>query len=306
MKNKTKKNKVERYIDSLHDISNKIVIITGANSGLGYEMSRVALLKGAHLVMACRSLERAEKAKKQLIEETGNENVDIEIYDQSKVQSIHSFSKLIKEKYSNFYALVLNAGIFLPKEVVDEYHISNVYRTNFIGANILLSDLQSFLRTAENEKRIVIQGSMASFFHKYKKKDKFIYGEDTPFKQYCLSKLCCSNLFIHYRDLNENVNVKYLLCEPGIATTNLFNGFKKWFKNLAFFFLKYLSNDARVGSLSGCKLICDLAANGDYYKPRHLFSSKGLPKKSKYPEKYIFKNIMIDAEEIISTYENAK
>ncbi len=306
MSQKIKKNKIDRYIDSLHDIKGKTVIVTGANSGLGYEISRVALLKGAHLVMACRNLDRANSAKAKLIKDTGRDDIVIEQYDQSKVTSIHAFSKTILEKYSDFYSLVLNAGIYLRYPEVDEFHISRVYRNNFIGANILLKDLEKFLNNVDEEKRIIIQGSMASFAYKYKNKDKFIYGEDKAMKQYCLSKLCCSNLYVYYRDRNTNAHVKYLLCEPGIATTNLFNGFEKWFKNLALLFMKIFTNSAREGALSACKLMCDVAANGDYYKPRHFFTSKGLPKKRVFPKEYIFPNIMGDAEEVVKVYENAK
>ena len=303
---KKKKNKFDRYIESLHDIRDKLVIITGANSGLGYEMARVALLKGAHLIMACRNKERAEKAKESLINETGNKNIEIELYDQSDLKSVHSFASLIQSKYQNFYALVLNAGIFLPTETLDEFKISNVYRTNFIGALVLLEDLNNFISQSESERRIIIQGSVASFFNKYKNKDKFIYGIYSPFKQYALSKLCCSNLFIYHRDNNHNPYVKYLLCEPGIATTGLFKNFKKWFKNLSAPFLIIIGNSSRAGSLSGCKLLCDIASNGDYYRPRHLFTAKGLPKKGHYPKKYIFSNIIKDGLEIAEQYEQSE
>ena len=138
-------NKTDRYIASLHDISGKTVIITGANSGLGYETARVALLKHAHVVMACRSLERAESAKEKLIKDTGNDDIVIEQFDQADIQGTEAFAKRIIKKYPNFYALILNAGIFLPKEVVDEYHVSSVYRTNFLGAYVLMKHLKDFL-----------------------------------------------------------------------------------------------------------------------------------------------------------------
>ena len=301
-KNK-KKNKIDKYIDALHQLDNKTVIITGANSGLGFETARVALLKGAKVVMACRSLERAEKAKEELIQETGSNNIAIEEYDQQHASSILKFTKTIKEKYSDFYALVLNAGIFLPNEVVDEFHISSVYRTNFIGSLILLKELNSFLETSNQERRIVFQGSVASFISKYNN-NKFIYGENKPLKQYNLSKLCITNLYAHYRDSNKNPYVKFLLCEPGVAFTNLFRNFKKWFKRIAFPFLKCFGASAREGSLSACKLICDVTANGDYYRPRGLFTAKGLPKKSELPLKYINKQIIIDGEEIAKIYES--
>ena len=304
-KNK-KMNKVDRYIASLNDITGKTVIITGANSGLGYEMARVALLKHAHLVMACRSLERAESAKEKLIQETGSNDIVIEQFDQSEIDKIEIFAKRIIDKYPDFYALVLNAGIFLPKEIVDEYHISNVYRTNFLGAYKLVSCLKDFLDNSKIERRIIIQGSVASFRYKYKNKDKFIYGEVAPLKQYALSKLCISNVYVHFRDNNQNPYVKYLLCEPGVAFTNLFHNFKEWFKKIAFIYLKYFTNSSREGSLSGCKLMCDVAANGDYYRPRGIFPAVGLPKKAKYTKRAIFPNIISDAEEMLNNYGSSK
>lgn len=140
MAKKKKKTKVDRYVDALHRIDNKTVIVTGANSGLGFEIARIALLKGAKVIMACRSIERAQSAKDDLIKETGLDNIVIEQYDQHDGKSIVAFSQTIKEKYSDFYALILNAGILMPTEIVDEFHVSNVYRTNFIGSLILLKN----------------------------------------------------------------------------------------------------------------------------------------------------------------------
>ena len=298
-----KKNKIDQYIDLLHRLDEKTVIITGANSGIGFEIARIALLKGANVIMACRSISRAETAREQLINETGSDNIAIEQYDQSNIQSIHSFSKIINDKYFNFHALILNAGTFLAEKEVDEYHISNVYKTNFLGAYVLLNDLQDFLRNSEEEKRIIIQGSVASFAHKYKNKDKFIYGEEKPFKQYCLSKLCISNLFVYHRDRNSNSFVKYLLCEPGAAPTNLFRSFKKWVKNITVSFLKGFCASTREGSLSACKLMCDVVSNGDYYHPRGLFTTKGLPTRGKFPKRFINENIINDGEETLKNYE---
>ena len=299
-------NKADRYIASLNDITGKTVIVTGANSGLGYEIARVALLKHARVVMACRNKKRAEEAKEKLIADTGLNNIVIELYDQSNISEIELFTKRIIDKYPDFYALVLNAGIFLPIEIVDEYHISNVYRTNFLGAYKLVSLLKSYLDRSNIERRVIIQGSVASFRYRYKNKDKFIYGEDAPLKQYALSKLCVSNVYVHFRDINQNPYVKYLLCEPGVAFTNLFHNFKKWFKNIAYPYLKLFTNSAREGSLSACKLMCDIVSNGDYYRPGGIFTAVGLPKKAKYTKRAIYPNIISDAEEILNNYGSSQ
>ena len=303
MAKKTKKNKLDRYIDALHQIDNRLVIITGANSGLGFEMAKVALIKGARVVMACRNKQRAEDARQKIIEETGKDNIEIFLYDQSDIKSVHNFATAIKNKYKDFYALVLNAGVMFPPQVVDEYHVSTVYRVNFLGAYALIKDLEDFLNNATEEKRIIIQGSLATYLHKYKNKDKFIYGDYRPFKQYCLSKLCCSNIFAHYRDNNKNENVKYLLCEPGAAATEIVKSFKPWFKKIAQAFVATFNNSAKKGCLDGCKLMCDDCVNGDYYKPRCFFSLVGMPKKAKYPRRYIFPSILSDADEMIKQYE---
>ena len=110
-------------------------------------------------------------------------------------------------------------------------------------------------------------------------------------------------MYAYYKNCNFNPNVKYLLSEPGVAATGLFKTFKEWFRRLTVFALSIVTNDAREGSLSACKLMCDLAANGDYYKPKHFFSSTGLPKKSLYLKKHIFENIISDADEMLKQYQ---
>ena len=303
MAKKTKKNKIERYIDALHQIDNKLVIITGANSGLGFEIAKTALIKGARVVMACRNQQRAEEAKEKLINETGLDSIEIFLYDQSDFKSVHNFADAIKNQYKDFYALILNAGVMFPPQVVDEFHVSTVYRTNFLGAYTLMKDLEEFLNNVKKEKRIIIQGSVATFLHEYKDKDKFIYGEYKPFKQYALSKLCCSNIYTYYRDKNENEHVKYLLCEPGAAATEIIKSFKTWFKKIALAYVRTFNNSAEKGSLDACKLMCDDCVNGDYYRPKHFFSLVGMPKKSRYSRRYIFSNIITDADEMIKEYE---
>lgn len=305
MAKKTKKNKTQKYIDNLKEIKDKFVIVTGANSGLGFEISKTVLLKGGNVVMACRNKERAEAAKEKLIKETGIDKIYVEIYDQSDIQSVYHFADTIISKYPSFYALVLNAGVLKPKENIDEFNISNTYRTNFIGLLALVDRLKPFLDEAKEEKRIIIQGSLSSYFHKYKSGDEFIYGKGKQMRQYALSKLCCSNLYVYLKNNNENPYVKYLLAEPGVAITNIYQNFKKWFKNLSLFFLRIFTNDALTGSLATTKLICDICANGDYYRPAHFFHSRGLPIKSVFKKEFINYKIIEEGREIVKMYERS-
>ena len=59
------------------DMTGKVVCISGANSGIGFELSKYCSAKGAKVYMFCRSRDRAEKAKKEIVEATSNHNIDI-------------------------------------------------------------------------------------------------------------------------------------------------------------------------------------------------------------------------------------
>jgi NAD(P)-dependent dehydrogenase (short-subunit alcohol dehydrogenase family) len=58
--------KYSKWIDKhIQDLRDKTIIITGANSGLGFECCRALLYKKANIIMACRNLEKANKAKEK-------------------------------------------------------------------------------------------------------------------------------------------------------------------------------------------------------------------------------------------------
>ena len=63
------------------DLTNKVVVVTGANSGIGKDLATYAAAKGAKLYMFCRSKERAEKAKQEIIDATSSNTVEIILID---------------------------------------------------------------------------------------------------------------------------------------------------------------------------------------------------------------------------------
>lgn len=67
--------------DRVGDLSDKTIVITGANSGIGFYASRLLAAKGARVVMACRSVGRAEKARAEILETLPGAKIDILIYD---------------------------------------------------------------------------------------------------------------------------------------------------------------------------------------------------------------------------------
>ena len=72
----------------------KTIIITGANSGLGFETAKKTAKSGdCKVILACRSLEKAERAKASIVGETGNQNVVTMPLDASSLRSVRSFAQ---------------------------------------------------------------------------------------------------------------------------------------------------------------------------------------------------------------------
>uniref|UniRef100_A0A3Q3J1T8 Uncharacterized protein n=1 Tax=Monopterus albus TaxID=43700 RepID=A0A3Q3J1T8_MONAL len=97
----------------INRLDGKTVIITGANTGVGKETARDLARRGARIVMACRDLERAEEARTDILEDTGNENVVIRKLDLSDMKSIRAFAELIKKEEKQVNVLINNAGIMM-------------------------------------------------------------------------------------------------------------------------------------------------------------------------------------------------
>lgn len=71
----------------------KVVIVTGANTGIGYETARELAIRGAHVYMACRNMKKCEEARKEIVFGSKNPNVYCRECDLSSMESIREFSK---------------------------------------------------------------------------------------------------------------------------------------------------------------------------------------------------------------------
>ena len=93
-------------------------LITGANSGLGYETSKVLLEKGATVIMCCRDLVKAERAKKELLKFNFPGNIELFELDLSDLRKVRKSSQLIKNKFNSLDVLINNAGIMAPPKTL--------------------------------------------------------------------------------------------------------------------------------------------------------------------------------------------
>ena len=85
--------KYVNYLNKFPSLEGKTYIVTGANSGLGYDTSLLLAYKGANVIMACRNIMKANEAKEKILISVPEAKLHIEKYDQASFSSIIEFSK---------------------------------------------------------------------------------------------------------------------------------------------------------------------------------------------------------------------
>lgn len=99
------------------DQTGKVVVVTGANSGLGFESSKTLAEKGATVVMAVRNMEKGERAKADILKAVPGASLDLMKLDVGSLDSVHEFAATFKDKYARLDILLNNAGLMaIPRQ----------------------------------------------------------------------------------------------------------------------------------------------------------------------------------------------
>ncbi|CUA75682.1 Retinol dehydrogenase 12 [Mus musculus] [Rhizoctonia solani] len=124
------------------DLSGKLVIVTGANSGIGLEAARALAGMGAHVILACRNAARGEEAKSSIIKSTGNLNIEVELLDCGKFASVHAFLNRWKDReLRKVDILINNAGGLTSTVSLTEDGFEQTYQANHLSHVLLTHGL---------------------------------------------------------------------------------------------------------------------------------------------------------------------
>ncbi len=285
--------KISKYIDNLPSLEGKSIIVTGANSGIGFALSKEIVSKGAYLVMACRNLTKAKTAKNEILKLYPSAQIDILEYDQASFSSIDHATNEIMDKYSNFDAIVFNAGILCPKKgSVTKEGFPLTVGTNYLGLMRFVNQLHSH-QLDNKPRKFVFQGSLVSM-NKLSKDTDLLAEEDSTFHQYTISKSCVECLYYYLSQNNQNPNYQYLLSEPGITHSELFKDMNPFVRTVFKGYLKVFAQSNEKAALPALTCLCKDTTNGDAYVPRALWTSFGFPKKFEYNVKRRYHQEFID------------
>jgi retinol dehydrogenase-13 len=129
-------------------MKDKVVVITGANKGIGKEATKQIAKLGAKVYMACRSLDSANQVRDEIIKETGNQNVFVKHLDLASVDSIQKFAESFKQKESKLDVLINNAGLWTKTKKLTDINVEQTFTVNVLGHQLLTQLLLNELRNA--------------------------------------------------------------------------------------------------------------------------------------------------------------
>jgi NAD(P)-dependent dehydrogenase (short-subunit alcohol dehydrogenase family) len=127
-------------------VKNKIVLITGATSGIGKETAIGLASLGTTIVMTARDQNKGISTKKEIIQATNNKNIDVIHCDLASFESIRNCCNEFKTKYQSLHVLINNAGTWDFKRRESKDGIENIFATNYLApflmTNLLLDIIQ--------------------------------------------------------------------------------------------------------------------------------------------------------------------
>lgn len=216
---------VHSWLDkNIPDLAGKTALITGANSGIGFEAARLLASKNADVILACRNQQKGRAALGKILHEQPNANVDLMELDLCSLKSVKSFADQFHKTHNSLDILINNAGVMAPPYQTTEDGFELQFGTNHLGHFALTGHLVKALINS-GDARVVNLSSIAHYYGFMRFNDlnheKF-YERWTAYGQ---SKV--SNLYFTY-ELNRRFKALRLpiisvAAHPGLADTNLAN-----------------------------------------------------------------------------------
>jgi NAD(P)-dependent dehydrogenase (short-subunit alcohol dehydrogenase family) len=145
------------------DLTGKVVVVTGANVGIGFETAAALAAMGATVVMTARNRAKGEAAVAAVRERTGSNTVELGNLDLASFASIRSFAAWLLDRHDRLDVLVANAGLILDHRLETDQGFEMMFGVNHLG-HFLLSQLLRERLVASAPARVVVVSSVAHRF----------------------------------------------------------------------------------------------------------------------------------------------
>uniref|UniRef100_A0A5F5Q126 WW domain-containing oxidoreductase n=1 Tax=Equus caballus TaxID=9796 RepID=A0A5F5Q126_HORSE len=179
------------------DFTGKVVVVTGANSGIGFETAKSFALHGAHVILACRNMTRANEAVSRILGEWRKAKVEAMTLDLALLRSVQHFAQAFKAKNVSLHVLVCNAAAFALPWSLTKDGLETTFQVNHLGHFFLVQLLQDVLCCSAPARVVVVSSESHRFTDINDSSGKLDFSRLSPSKSdywamlaYNRSKLC--------------------------------------------------------------------------------------------------------------------
>jgi retinol dehydrogenase 12 len=238
------------------DVKDKVVLITGASSGIGVETARGMALRGAHVLITGRDRERTGAVAERLVDETRNPSIEPLIADFSSLHQVKRLADEVRAKTGRLDVLINNAGLWHQHrhQSLDGYE--DTFAVNFLAPFLLTEELVPLMKST-GRARIV---HVASRLHTSPKRLALddLQWERQPYRGlriYAHSKLAQVVYSAELARRLAGTGVTSNSLHPGDVSTNVTRDskFLSWGIRVARFFLKSPEEGARTSLYVACE-----------------------------------------------------
>ncbi len=258
-------------VEQIPNLAGKTAIVTGANSGLGFEITKVLAQHGARVIMACRNLDKANVAADAIRQSRPQGDIEVVSLDLASLKSVRSFASEFLEKSTHLDLLINNAGLMAINENRTEDGFEMQLGVNHLAHFALTSALMPLL-LATPQSRVV---SMSSNAHKFGSMnfadlmyEKRRYSRWGAYGQSKLANLLF--IFELNKRLGTSATTMALAAHPGVASTNLGQNGGGIIGVGFLLTAPLIGHSAYKGSLPALRAATDPdARGGQYFGPRY-------------------------------------
>lgn len=276
-----------KLLTSLPSQTGRRIVITGANSGIGYYAALGLARKGAQVVLACRDRSRGETALQRLTNEVRSPAPELAILDLASLASVRTFAEQELSRRQPLDVLINNAGVMAPPrrlETAEGFELQ--FGTNVLGhfalTGLLVPALQQ-AASAPGPPRIVTIASIAHKRGHLNFNDLQSTKSYSPMGAYQQSKLANLMLALEMdrRLRAADINIRSVAAHPGVAHTKLFQSGDRSALELAARKLishligAFLNTDAEGALPTIYAAASPEATGGGYYGPQGFEEMRG-------------------------------
>jgi NAD(P)-dependent dehydrogenase (short-subunit alcohol dehydrogenase family) len=271
-------------IEDMPSLDGKRVVVTGSNSGIGYDTARICAQKGAHVILACRDKQSAAEAVIDIKQETPAAEVQVVELDLASLDSIKACADELLDQFDVIDVLVNNAGIMMTPYGTTEDGFEQQMGINHLGHFALTGRLLPAIK-AGSEARVVHVSSLAHGWGTMDYDNLMFEGGRgySASEAYGRSKL--ANLLfmraLEARFEEHGISAISVAAHPGMASTNLGRHLaKRWYLKLLMPLEPLITQPSEKGALPTLRALAGSdVEGGDYYGPDGFKQYRGNPVK---------------------------